>query len=158
MAAPLSNHGMLFSGAQKCSAPRKHSQSTKMAQKMKTASNNRGDSMASPVMKGSPRGLIRGPRTLEPVWWERESHAPRTASSASRGRRSKTWRSTSFLQIHQKYIYVWNNSYRTPTECWQKTSDFLKGSWCSGRVSGLSLWCGRAKFRTLVHQRPPSST
>ena len=37
------------------------------------------------------------------------------------------WRSTSSLQIHQKYIYTWNNSYRTPTECWQKTSDFPKG-------------------------------
>ena len=25
-------------------------------------------------------------------------------------------------------IYMWNNSYRTPTERWQKTSDFPKGS------------------------------
>ena len=40
---------------------------------------------------------------------------------------SKTWRSPSSLQIHQKYICMWNNSYRTPTECWQKTSDFPKG-------------------------------
>ena len=38
---------------------------------------------------------------------------------------SKTWRSSS-PQIHHKYIYTWNN-YRTPTECWQKTSDFPKG-------------------------------
>ena len=30
-------------------------------------------------------------------------------------------------QIHQKYIYMWNNPYRTPTEHWQKTSDFPKG-------------------------------
>ena len=30
-------------------------------------------------------------------------------------------------QIHQKYIYMWNNSHRTPTEHWQKTSDFPKG-------------------------------
>ena len=29
--------------------------------------------------------------------------------------------------IHQKYNYIWNNSYRTPTEHWQKTSDFPKG-------------------------------
>ena len=28
---------------------------------------------------------------------------------------------------YQKYIYMWNNSYRTPTECWQKNSDFPKG-------------------------------
>ena len=37
------------------------------------------------------------------------------------------WRSPSSPQIHQKYIYMWNDSYRTPTECWQKTSDFPKG-------------------------------
>ena len=30
-------------------------------------------------------------------------------------------------KIHQKYIYMWNNSYRALTECWQKTSDFPKG-------------------------------
>ncbi|XP_059861088.1 cyclin-D1-binding protein 1 isoform X2 [Delphinus delphis] len=30
------------------------------------------------------------------------------------------------INIHQKYIYTWNNSYRTPTECWQKTSDLPK--------------------------------
>ena len=41
--------------------------------------------------------------------------------------RSKTWRSPSPPKIHQKYIYMWNNSYRTHTECWQKTSDFPKG-------------------------------
>ena len=44
----------------------------------------------------------------------------------SRWQRSKTWRSPSSPQIHQKYIYMWNKSYRTPTECWQKTSDFPK--------------------------------
>ena len=44
----------------------------------------------------------------------------------SRWQRSKMWRSPSSQQIHQKYIYMWNNSHRTPTECWQKTSDFPK--------------------------------
>ena len=34
----------------------------------------------------------------------------------------------------------------------------MTGSWCSGQVSGLCLWGRRAKFRTLVHQRPPNST
>ena len=53
----------------------------------------------------------------------------------SRLRRSKTWRSASSPQIYQKYIYMWNNSYITPTEIWQKTSDFPKGkkrpcTWC----------------------------
>ena len=72
-----------------------------------------------------------------------------------RWKRSKMWRSPSSPQIHQKYIYVWNNSYRTPTERWQKTSDFPKGSCCSGQVSGLSLWGERDEFRTLDHQRPP---
>ena len=62
----------------------------------------------------------------------------------SKWQRSKTWRSPSSLQTYQKYIYMWNNSYRTPTERWQKTSDFpkaewLTGSWCPGRVSGLCL-------------------
>ena len=77
----------------------------------------------------------------------------------SKWQRSKTWRSSSSPQIHQKYIYVWNNSYRTPTERLQKISAFpkavwLTGSWCSGRVSGLSFWGVRAEFRTLDHQRP----
>ena len=45
----------------------------------------------------------------------------------SRWRRSKMWRSPSSAQIHQNYIYMRNNSYRTPTEHWQKTSDFPKG-------------------------------
>ena len=56
----------------------------------------------------------------------------------SRWRRSKTWRSPSSPQIHQKYIYMWNNSYRTTTECWQKTSDFPKGK-------KLPTYLGRAK-------------
>ena len=46
---------------------------------------------------------------------------------ASRWRKSKTQRSPYSPKIHQKYIYMWNSSYRTPTECWQKTSDFPKG-------------------------------
>ena len=52
--------------------------------------------------------------------------------------RRKTWRSTSSPQIHQKYIYMWNKSYRTPTEHWQKTSDFPKGKKVSTNL-------GRAK-------------
>ena len=48
------------------------------------------------------------------------------------------WRSPSSTQIHQNYIYMWNNSYRTPTECWQKTSDFPKGK-------KLLTYLGRAK-------------
>ena len=31
-------------------------------------------------------------------------------------------------QIHQKYIYKYNDSHRISTECWQKTSDFWKGN------------------------------
>ena len=41
-------------------------------------------------------------------------------------------------QIHQKYIYRWNSSYRTPTERWQKTSDLPKGK-------KLPTYLGRAK-------------
>ena len=50
-----------------------------------------------------------------------------TPGRPSRWRKSKTWRSPSSPQIHQKYIYMWNNPYRTPTECWQETSDLPKG-------------------------------
>ena len=46
-------------------------------------------------------------------------------------------RSPSSPQIHQKYIYMWNNSYRTP-ECWQKTSDLPKDK-------KLPTYLGRAK-------------
>ena len=48
------------------------------------------------------------------------------------------WRSPSSPQIHQKYIYTWNCSYRTPTERWQKTSDIPKGK-------KLPMYLGRAK-------------
>ena len=44
----------------------------------------------------------------------------------SRWQRSKTWRSPSSPQIHQKYIYIWSNFYRTPTVRWQKTSTSQK--------------------------------
>ena len=47
-------------------------------------------------------------------------------------------RSPSSPQIHQKYIYMWNCSYRTPTERWQKTSDLPKGK-------KLPKYLGRAK-------------
>ena len=56
----------------------------------------------------------------------------------SRWQRSKMWRSPSSPQIYQKYIYMWNNSYRTPTEHWQKTSDLPKGK-------KLPTYLGRAK-------------
>ena len=48
------------------------------------------------------------------------------------------WRSSSSPQIYQKYIYMWNNSYRTPTELWQKISDFPK-------ARKLPTYMGRAK-------------
>ena len=51
---------------------------------------------------------------------------------------SKTRRSPSSPQIYQKYIYMWNNSYRTPTECWQNTSDLPKGN-------KLPMYLGTAK-------------
>ena len=57
---------------------------------------------------------------------------------ASRWRKCKTWRSPSSPQIRQKYIYMWNTSYRAPTERWQKTSDLPKGK-------KLPTYLGRAK-------------
>ena len=56
----------------------------------------------------------------------------------SRWWRSKTWKSPSSPQIHQKYNYMWNNNYRTLTEWWQKISDFPKGK-------KLPTYLGRAK-------------
>ena len=35
-------------------------------------------------------------------------------------------------------MYMWNSSYRTPTECWQKNSDFPKGK-------KLPIYLGREK-------------
>ena len=61
-----------------------------------------------------------------------------TGRGASRRWKSMTWRSPSSPQVHQKYIYMWNNSYRTPNERWQKTSDLPKGK-------KLPMYLGRAK-------------
>ena len=36
-------------------------------------------------------------------------------------------RSPLSLQIHQKFISIWNKSYRISSESWQKTPDFQKG-------------------------------
>ena len=56
----------------------------------------------------------------------------------ARWQKNKTWRSPSSPQIHQKYIYTWNCSYRTPTEHWQKMSDLPKGK-------KLPMYLGRVK-------------
>ena len=74
---------------------------------------------------------LEGPRRPKP----RQSWGQR---AKRRWRKSKTRRSTSSPQIHQKYIYTWNCSYRTPTERWQKTSDLPKGK-------KLPTYLGRAK-------------
>ena len=89
----------------------------------------------------------------------------------SRWRRNKTWRSPSSSQIHQKYILLWNNSWRTPTERWQKTSDFLKGKKLPtylGKAKetrkknetkelgwDLHLWEGAVKEEKFPHTREP---
>ena len=52
------------------------------------------------------------------------------------------WRSPSSPQIHQKYIYIWNSSNRTPTERWQKTSDLPKG-----KELPTHNWVGQKKKR-----------
>ena len=45
-----------------------------------------------------------------------------------------------------KYIYMWNNSYRTPTERWKKTSDFPKGK-------KIPMHLGRAKEKKTTEKR-----
>ena len=79
-------------------------------------------------MKGYSTSLVIKEMQIKTTIWGR----------ASRWQKSKTWRSPSSPQIHQKYIYMWNNSYRMPTERWQKTSDFPKGK-------KLLMYLGRAK-------------
>ena len=86
----------------------------------------------------------------------------------SRWQRNETWRSPSSPQIHQNYIYMWNNSYRTPTEHWQKNSDFPKGkklphTWVGQKKKGktktkekrqdLHLWEGAVKEEKFPHTR-----
>ena len=78
-------------------------------------------------------------KRIYPVIIKASSYKDR--GGASRWRKSKTRRSPSSPQIHQKYIYVWNNSYRTPTERCQKTSDLPKGK-------KLPMYLGRAKEKT----------
>ena len=65
---------------------------------------------------------------------------------------------------------MWNNSYRTPTECWQKSSDFPKGKKLPtylGREKqkrktetkeygwDLHLWEGAVKEEKFPHTRKP---
>ena len=61
------------------------------------------------------------------------------------------WRSPSSPQMHQKYIYMWNNSYRTHTEHWQKTSEFPKGK-------KLPTYLGRAKEKRKNRQKNKDRT
>ena len=75
----------------------------------------------------------------------------KTWGGASRWWKSKTQRSPSYPQIHQKYIYMWNNSYRTPTERWQKTSDFPKGK-------KLPTYLGRAKEKEKTRAKEKEKT
>ena len=46
---------------------------------------------------------------------------------------------------------MWNNSYRTPTECWQKTSDLPKGK-------ELPMYLGRAKEKRKNRQKNRDGT
>ena len=55
-------------------------------------------------------------------------------------------------QIHQKYIYTWNNSYRTPTERLQKTSDFPKGK------NSPCTWVGQKKEKKKQRQKNRDGT
>ena len=75
-------------------------------------------------------------------------------------------------QMHQKYIYMWNDSHRTSTEHWQKTSDLPKGKTIStqlGRTKekrkkkerkelgrDLHPWEGAVKEERFPHMRKSS--
>ena len=81
-------------------------------------------------------------------------------------------RSLSLLQMHQEYIYRWNNSHRTPAEHQQKTLDARKDRKCPhitgqdkrkkkgkrrGEEVGWNLhpWRGGEEEETLLHPGKP---
>ena len=97
------------------------------------------------MVAGTGKTLIRYP-THNCVYSESIESLSRRKGGASRWRKSKTRRSPSSPQIPQKYIYMWNNSCRTPTERWQKTSDLPKGK-------KLPMYLGRAKEKTETKNR-----
>ena len=66
----------------------------------------------------------------------------------SRWLRNKKARSASSPQIHQKFICIWNNSYRTSSECWQNHPNSQKGK-------PVSLEQGRAKDKDNERNRIP---
>ena len=81
---------------------------------------------------------IWGTISPNPIYRKIDLKVENSGGGASRWWKSKTWRSPSSPQIHQKYIYMWNNPYRTPTERWKKTSDLPKSK-------KLPTYLGRAK-------------
>ena len=42
---------------------------------------------------------------------------PKDQRGPTRWQRSKTWRSSFSPKMHQKHNFMWNSSYRMPTEC-----------------------------------------
>ena len=101
-----------------------------------------------PVIRGSHLCI----RTLEGTQrGQGQSPCPQGGFEENFKKAEKTWRSPSSPQIHQKYIYMWNSSYRTPTECWQKTSDFPKGK-------KLATYLGRAKEKNKQRQKNRDGT
>ena len=84
----------------------------------------------------------------EPGYWAIKMQP---TGGPSRWWRIKRQRSPFSPQIHQKYIYVKNNSYRTPTERWQKTSDLPKGK-------KLPTYLGRVKKKQRQKNRDGTHT
>ena len=73
-----------------------------------------------------------------------------TVGGPSRWQRPKTWRSSSSPQIHQKYIYMWNNSTEHLLNAGRRlqTSQKTCGwqglgalAWCPSEVGELSSGC-----------------
>ena len=73
--------------------------------------------------------------------------------SSSHGRAGDKWSekpgspSSHGVAWHTDWLAQWRNHLENG-----KAAVWLTGSWCSGWVSGLCLWGGRAEFRTLVHR------
>ena len=130
MAEGLGSHTLIYSDiCNMCSHKVSLRLAVSQSQKVERAWRNRGIvTCQAEILPFSLLLLFQRENTTKQKYFE----------GGARWRKSKMRRSPSFPQIHQKYIYTWNCSYRTPTECWQKTSDLPKGK-------KIPTYLGRAK-------------
>ena len=105
--------------------------------------------LVKPPLKSKRRGF----REL-PSRWSRT--LPRTTVLGSNSKKTKV---SFFLTPPYESLHLAVGSCASISSVINHSSAvWLKGTWCSGLVSGLSFWDGRAEIRTLDHKRPPDPT